>query len=192
MSICPPPSEKPCTRCQVSYPLESFGWVVKIRKGERKRYQDSWCGGCRIEYKRLAAQRLKANAARRRRLATNATARAAKMARDKAYYEANKHRRPADADTWLDGRLKTKYGLSLADYEAMRARQQARCAICGREERTKARRLAVDHDHQTAKVRDLLCHHCNTGLGNFDDNPDLLEAAIAYLARHGVVRKIPA
>jgi len=52
-----------------------------------------------------------------------------------------------------------------------------RCAIC----RRSARRLAVDHDHQTNVVRGLLCTPCNQGLGMFRDSVALLRGAIAYL-----------
>lgn len=53
------------------------------------------------------------------------------------------------------------------------------CAICGA--KPKARRLAVDHDHKSGKIRGLLCMFCNTGLGKFRDSPELLERAIVYL-----------
>jgi len=42
-------------------------------------------------------------------------------------------------------------------------------------------RLAVDHDHKNGEVRGLLCHRCNVGLGNFQDNPELLLKAYKYL-----------
>jgi len=56
--------------------------------------------------------------------------------------------------------------------------QHGVCAIC----RTRpARTLCVDHCHVTGQVRGLLCSGCNLGIGQFKDNPALLQAAIAYI-----------
>jgi hypothetical protein len=78
-----------------------------------------------------------------------------------------------------------KYGLSIADYDAMLAAQGGKCLICGRPEwktdNVKTRMLAVDHDHETGQVRGLLCGRCNTSIGQFDDDPELLIRAAEYL-----------
>lgn len=80
-----------------------------------------------------------------------------------------------------NGRVKTNhyknYGLTLEEYLVIREqRKKAPCEICG-----KRGRMNIDHDHSTGKMRGFLCHGCNTGLGLFEDNPELLEAAIEYL-----------
>ncbi len=46
--------------------------------------------------------------------------------------------------------------------------------------------LVKDHDHQTGKARDWLCDSCNTGLGRFKDDIELLEKAINYLKKHSL------
>lgn len=85
--------------------------------------------------------------------------------------------------------LKSRFGITQADYDAMVAAQGNLCAICGQPPKGKRPKLYVDHCHKaeqagTMKIRQLLCQSCNIGLGAFKDNPDLLQAAMAYLARH--------
>lgn len=63
----------------------------------------------------------------------------------------------------------------------MKNSQGGVCAIC---ECPDKKRLSVDHDHQTGKIRGLLCANCNLALGNFKDDPDRLAKAIVYLKRN--------
>ena len=76
------------------------------------------------------------------------------------------------------------YKLSLEEYEQMLKDQNGKCAICGRPVADFERGLAVDHDHETGKVRGLICPNCNRGLGGFFDNLDLLKGAVEYLEKH--------
>jgi hypothetical protein len=83
--------------------------------------------------------------------------------------------------------LKTKYGVSIAEYERRVEAQGGRCAICFTDvPGTKKQYWLVDHNHSTGQVRGLLCDNCNKGLGHFRDNPLFLASAIEYLkAEHG-------
>lgn len=72
-----------------------------------------------------------------------------------------------------------------ADYAALHAAQDGKCAICGKRET----RFAVDHDHYTGAIRGLLCRNCNLGLGSFQDRPDALRRAISYLKRSWQTQK---
>jgi hypothetical protein len=69
-----------------------------------------------------------------------------------------------------DRRVRLKrYGLTEAQYQAMLAAQDGKCAICGRlavEERWGV--LPVDHNHETGVVRGLICMTCNTTLGRLE------------------------
>lgn len=67
-------------------------------------------------------------------------------------------------------------GLTVEEIEAIRTKQNNKCAICGTPDPTD-----LDHCHKTNKVRWLLCKHCNRGLGAFFDNPSLLRKAAAIL-----------
>jgi hypothetical protein len=42
----------------------------------------------------------------------------------------------------------------------------------------------IDHCHISGKIRGVLCHRCNTGLGCFLDKPVLLRYAADYIDRH--------
>lgn len=61
--------------------------------------------------------------------------------------------------------LKTRYGLTEADYDEMLEKQRGLCALCGDE----MKRPVVDHCHETGKVRGILCHPCNIKLPAIED-----------------------
>jgi hypothetical protein len=88
---------------------------------------------------------------------------------------------------YKDNEMKSKYGISLAKYNEMLELQDGVCKICKKEETAKSRNssksrgLAIDHCHETGQVRGLLCTKCNTALGGFKDDPNLLKKAIEYL-----------
>lgn len=82
--------------------------------------------------------------------------------------------------------LKEKYGITVEDYNDLLSKQEGRCAICRRLpiEDPMGHDLAVDHDHETGRIRGLLCRHCNIGIGKLGDNISGLELALAYLRKH--------
>jgi len=81
-------------------------------------------------------------------------------------------------------KLKTNYGMTMEDYDAMLQAQDNKCAICGRDQADVTKRFAVDHDHDTSRVRALLCYNCNHGLADFGDSIVRLQQAVTYLKRH--------
>jgi hypothetical protein len=74
-----------------------------------------------------------------------------------------------------------KYGLTQVCYDTLLKFQGGGCAICGAKKADKARRLAVDHCHETGAVRGLLCACCNTAIGKLRDDPDLMIKAAEYV-----------
>ena len=70
-----------------------------------------------------------------------------------------------------------EYGMTTVKFEMILKEQENKCLICGK----KLIDPCIDHCHKTFKIRGLLCHKCNRGLGHFDDNPELLEKAAKYL-----------
>ena len=89
-----------------------------------------------------------------------------------------------------------KYGLTLEQYHEMLRAQNYACALCERRLDELDGSLNVDHDHDCCPttrensktcgkcIRKLLCTDCNQGLGNFKDDPELLDKAIKYLLGH--------
>ena len=67
---------------------------------------------------------------------------------------------------------------ALDEWSGLYKEQGGRCAL-GHE----VKRLHVDHDHKTGKVRGLLCYNCNNGIGRLKDSIDLLQKAIVYLSK---------
>lgn len=86
--------------------------------------------------------------------------------------------------------LKKQYNMTLEEYDELLKTQNFVCAICGLPEtqhsnkKGKVDSLRVDHDHDTGKIRGLLCSRCNFGLGHFQDDKKLLNKAINYLKKH--------
>ena len=94
---------------------------------------------------------------------------------NRRYYDRDRHRLYNRKNAWKEkGILITE-----AEYQALRAEQSGRCAICERPEGK--RRLQVDHDHQSGEIRGLLCPSCNAALGALNDSAELLERALDYL-----------
>lgn len=149
---------KRCTKCGKCKPLTEFNIVFRRATGKRKYY--SSCKACfRITRSAWESR----NPARKRE-------------RRRQYH------------------LHAKFCMSEDDYNAMLAEQGGICAICGktaeenlsRGKKGRRRALSIDHDHATGATRGLLCDQCNFILGHAQDDPRILTAAIAYLAKHRV------
>jgi hypothetical protein len=80
------------------------------------------------------------------------------------------------------------YDITPEDYEKMLEEQGELCAICGRKETAtrngKVKRLSIDHDHRTRRVRGLLCQSCNTAIGLFKDNLIIILHAARYIEQN--------
>lgn len=81
--------------------------------------------------------------------------------------------------------IKGKYGITEADYMHKLAEQGNVCAVCRGIHKGlyASRRLSVDHNHRTAKVRGLLCNECNKALGCLGENADRIEALKQYVIK---------
>ena len=75
--------------------------------------------------------------------------------------------------------LRKKFGITNDEYWNIFMEQEGKCAICGQYPPTK--RLVIDHDHKTEKIRKLICDKCNWTLGLINDNPFILIKMVKYL-----------
>lgn len=76
--------------------------------------------------------------------------------------------------------VEKRHGLEKGQLIKMKKDVDFKCQICYNE-----LQLAVDHCHESGKVRGLLCSNCNNGLGRFKDNLEYLKNAIKYLKENG-------
>lgn len=76
--------------------------------------------------------------------------------------------------------LKNRYNMTIEDYNKMLEKQNGLCAIC-----REKKKLSVDHDHNTGKIRGLICTKCNTLMVPFvEHHLDLLDIIKTYLLRN--------
>lgn len=183
---------KSCTICKQTKPLTAFSPNKNGKLGRQP-----WCRPCKnakqkaeraISPTRLAriakAAAYRADPARkehRRKWQREYDAKPG--VREKARQRANKwkaenpERRRATFKRW---QLKTAYGITPEQVEAMREAQHNLCGIC---EKPFKGVPYVDHDHATDEVRGLLCNGCNMGLGQME-RPGFLASCTQYLERH--------
>ena len=98
-----------------------------------------------------------------------------------------KARYAADPESHAAAQRHRYYGLSPEKGKALFAAQGKKCAICKTDKPRGRGAWHLDHDHSTGELRGFLCQQCNTGLGNFQDNTERMEAAAAYLRRYGIL-----
>lgn len=113
--------------------------------------------------------------------------------RSKRYYWSNldesrekarnyaKKRHAADPSIKRRSKLKSDYGMTPEQWQAMFNGQGCKCAICGTTEPQSKNGWNTDHCHKTGKVRFILCAHCNRGLGAFKDNPEIMRKAATMI-----------
>ena len=78
--------------------------------------------------------------------------------------------------------LEKNFGKGALDhYDALFEKQKGVCAICFSPENGRYKHLSIDHDHDTGRIRGLLCNNCNRGLGLLKDSPQLLRKAAEYV-----------
>lgn len=170
--------DKTCAHCDNTFQVPDDG------NGRRRLYCSENCG------KRASFRRL--NGPRKRGSSTGCLRCGAEFVRDHgrhlyctSFCKRAMARERADGQRWYHA--SSRYGLTKDQIEEMYVRQGGRCGICSTE--LNGKRLdrdapQIDHCHKTGKPREILCRLCNTALGNFRDDPELIRKSLAYLERH--------
>jgi hypothetical protein len=104
----------------------------------------------------------------------------------RAYHKRQYHRRKREnpeafSRKRINRKLKNLYGITLEEKERMFRSQDKACAACKTAEVTDEKHWHVDHCHDTKKIRGILCHHCNVGIGFARDDINTLKSWISYL-----------
>lgn len=113
--------------------------------------------------------------------------------RDKAKYqspefkqqrrERHKNWSKRNTEARRDYHYRTRFGITLDEYNALLAKQGGVCAVCGKAKRDNQKAFAVDHDHSTGEIFGILCTPCNHRLIGEVRDPLLFEAAANYLKK---------
>jgi len=151
---------------------------TKVSSEERNRRYRQWYAKAGSK-KRVTARQRKAYAENRGGMREkHAAAREKRLKDDAAKINLREYMRG-----W---KHKNKFGLVDGEYDRMFEKQDGVCAICRKPETRKVRgivvALSVDHDHETGRVRGLLCQSCNQAIGLMQDDPTRLLAAASYLS----------
>lgn len=111
----------------------------------------------------------------------------AAICKDCARLQNTEYRRAHKQVVPRESYLQNEYGMSRKEWETLFIKQDGFCIVCGDwlnlDSTNGHKRIAVDHDHATGKVRGLLCQRCNLGIGLLRDNLYILEKAVSYLER---------
>lgn len=162
---------KKCTRCKNTKETNNFSKCIKSKDGFY-----SHCRACKSEiarnYRKNNPEKSKEYDRRR-----GAKYREKSKERRKVYYQENK-------DKFRDRRFLKKFGITLDEYNKIFEEQNGCCVICEKHQIEFERALAVDHNHKTGEVRGLLCTYCNMGIGQLNENIEVLERAIKYLKKY--------
>ncbi|PSM39982.1 recombination endonuclease VII [Streptomyces dioscori] len=171
---------KKCSACQKVLPVSAFA-----RNKSRPDGLQANCRECAAEYYR-ERQEAKGRTVRVKVPVPRGHKRCPQCEEVKSHAEWERNQtssdgwasycRPCRAERNRVSYFQRKYGLTPAELDAMIAEQQGICCIC-----LSAPAGHVDHDHETGRVRGVLCFSCNAALGQFKDRPDVIRRAATYV-----------
>lgn len=171
---------KLCSTCQEVKPFAEF----YLRPNGKPAWgQCKPCGKQRLRdrYRALTPEQKEAEKQRLRKHAQRPESKALARYISKRWREKNPEK--VRASRW-----KTRYGLTLEEYDALLDQYGRMCGIC-----SSLDDLVLDHDHGCCPaertcgrcLRGVLCRRCNSGIGLLKDSVSLVEKAVAYLKQKG-------
>lgn len=89
-------------------------------------------------------------------------------------------------DPWTFSKRLRRRGITVDEFWNMYDSQNGKCPICLQD--IAAEDSAIDHNHETGKIRGILCKSCNRGIGLLKDSADVLESAFKYLSKDKEVK----
>lgn len=171
---------KLCKRCNEYKSLEHFTKNKKQNDGVER-----YCKNCIKEYRKEHENSLRLL----RRIDSNGVKICKICNEEKSLYNFSDHPYTPDGkqssckNCYTSIMYEKKWGITLNQYNSLLNSQNFSCAICNKHESESYKKLAVDHDHETGKIRGILCENCNMALGNFKDSIENLQNAINYLQK---------
>jgi hypothetical protein len=169
---------KKCSSCKIEKPISEFG-ILKRSLDEHH----SWCKECvkyrGIEYTKVYTKRHPERVKQSQKMSGHKRKydEAAKEwhgAYRKKYQEKNR-------ELMRSKRMFKRYGITQVEYDRLLKIQNHKCAICGKAKNGSRPHFDIDHNHESGRVRGLLCGSCNRGLGLIGDAIDRLLNTINYL-----------
>lgn len=164
---------KRCVKCGKTKPLSEYT-IHNAEKGQHRNF----CHECEKKWIRKYHKTPQGKDKRKEWVGQN-------KEKIEAYYELyhnDPEKRKASKTYQRKYWLMKQFGITPDDYDRMLNEQNGGCAICDSDKSgNRSKNFMIDHDHETGKVRGLLCYRCNQAIGAFDDNPDLLRKAATYL-----------
>jgi hypothetical protein len=92
--------------------------------------------------------------------------------------------KPENIERNKNYKLIKRYNLTLEQFNDKLKNQNNKCTLCYTTFDEKINKACVDHNHQTGKIRDILCFFCNSTLGLVKENKNILNNMINYLNKH--------
>ena len=166
-------------------------FVIKMKlsqKGHQTSYKEKECLVCKNKFKQTSPRHKYCGSIKNKTGCSYSIILLKKRNYRKTHKKEEKERNKKYKNPYKrrEYKLKKEYGIDIIKYKQLLLKQNEVCAICLRPEKTKhqsgkIKTLSIDHNHKTGKIRGLLCHTCNVGIGLLNDDPEILDNAKNYL-----------